>query len=506
MIQLHLPWLELAILLPLLGALWVRRQSNPETARFRALIASGATLICTIGVLIDFSLLHVFEAHDKWDLFAGLLPRDMFVVDELSAPLLPLGAMLYFLTQLATLRTKVRRFSFSWTLFSESVLLATLACKAPWGVIALLAIGTIPPYFELRHRQKPTRVYVLHMGLFVTLLVAGQALIHHEGAHSVHSALAIGLIAAAVLLRSGIVPVHCWMTDLFEHASFGTALLFVTPMVGAYGAMRLVLPVAPDSILQAISFVSLFTSVYAAGMALVQQNSRRFFCYLFLSHSSLVLVGLESATALGLTGALCVWLSVGLSLGGFGITLRCVETRCGELSLKHYHGLFEHMPILAGFFLLTGLASIGFPGTIGFIAVELLVEGAIDVTPWAGVAVVIAAALNGLAVMHAYFHVFTGTVNKSSIDLSGRRPERLAVLVLTVLILGGGVFPGYGVASRYHAALELIRSRSKSGLHVLEPEENLNPSDPSPHGEHDDHSDDDDHDDDHGDGDDDHDD
>src|SRR5690242_18991298 len=98
------------------------------------------------------------------------------------------------------------------------------------------------------------------------------------------------------------------MTDLFEHATFGTALLAVTPMIGAYGVMRMVLPIAPDWALRTIALVSLLTAVYAAGMALVQHEARRFFCYMFLSHSSLLLVGMESATPIGLTGALSVWL------------------------------------------------------------------------------------------------------------------------------------------------------------------------------------------------------
>ncbi|MEQ8788062.1 MAG: proton-conducting transporter membrane subunit [Pirellulaceae bacterium] len=461
MIELHLPWLELAVLLPALGALWVRFLRNPDQARRHSLAISGLTLLFAIGAWYDFTSLHTFQAHDRWDVFSLLFHQDAVVIDELSAPLLPLGALLYFLMELGTLRTKVRRFSFSSALASEAILLATLSCKSPWGLIALLALGALPPLLELRSRRKPTRVFALHMGLFVLLLLVGQTLLQLGGRIDALRIAAVVLLGAAVLLRSGIVPVHCWMTDLFEHASFGTALLFVTPMVGAYGAMRLVLPIAPDWALRAIVIVSLITAVYAAGMALVQQEARRFFCYLFLSHSSLVLVGLEIATPIGLTGALCVWLSVGLSLGGFGLTLRSVEARTGRLSLTQYHGLYEHIPMLAGFFLLTGLASIGFPGTIGFVAVELLVDGAVQVSPLVGAAVVIAAALNGLAVLMAYFRIFTGTRHVTSIDIRGRLPERVAVLILTALILGGGLFPQPGVSSRYHAAQELVAAREK---------------------------------------------
>ncbi len=198
------------------------------------------------------------------------------------------------------------------------------------------------------------------------------------------------MLIGAILIRSGSVPVHCWMTDLFENASFATALLFVTPMAGAYAAVRLVLPISPDWALQSIAIISLITAVYAAGMALVQREARRFFAYLFLSNSSLVLVGLEVATPIGLTGGLCVWLSVGMSLAGFGLTLRALESRTGRMSLEKYHGLYDHMPALAAFFLLTGLASIGFPGTVGFVGAELLVEGAVGVYPVVGMLVVFA--------------------------------------------------------------------------------------------------------------------
>ena len=71
------------------------------------------------------------------------------------------------------------------------------------------------------------------------------------------------------------------------------------------------------------------------------------------------------------------------------------------------------------------------------------------------------AALNGLAVLQAYFRVFTGTRSAESIDLQVRLPERIAVLTLTALILGGGLYPQPNVASRYEVAAELVRERSQ---------------------------------------------
>lgn len=463
MSELHLPWLELSVLLPLIGAIWVSLLKNPDQARTHSILICGLTLVCATGEWLDFASLGTFEAHDHWDFLQGIFHRDVFVIDEFSAPLLPLGALLYLTTVMTTLRTKINRFSFGWTLASESILLATLACRHPWLIILLLTLAIIPPFIELRKRNQNTRVFLLHMGLFVGLIVTGQLLVPDNATATNPPILAGCLLTAGALIRSGVCPLHCWMTDLFGKATLGTALLFVTPMTGAYAVMRLVFPIAPVWALQSIAILSLVTAVYAAGMALVQRDSRRFFCYLFLSHSSLVLVGLEMAKPIGLAGALCVWLSVGISMLGFGLALRSVEARTGRLTLDKFHGLIEHTPFLASMFLLTGLAAIGFPGTIGFIGMELLIEGAVEVYPLIGLTVVVAAALNSIAVVKAYFLVFTGTRHTASVSLGCRPAERITILIMVALIVGGGIVPQPGVQSRYHAAQALLEHRKVVG-------------------------------------------
>ena len=197
-------------------------------------------------------------------------------------------------------------------------------------------------------------------------------------------------------------------------------------------------------------------------MATIQRETRRFFAHLFLSHASLVLVGLELHTELSLTGSLCLWFSVILSLGGFGLTLRALEARFGRLSLTDFHGLYEHSPTLAVCFLLTGLASVGFPGTLGFISTELLVDSAVEANPYVGIAVVAAAALNGIAVVRAYFLLFTGARHVSTVSLGLGLRERIAVLTLAALILGGGLFPQPGVMSRERAADEVLALRARN--------------------------------------------
>ncbi len=454
-----LPWLELSIGVPLVGGLCVGWVRNPAAALRWCLIFAGITLICTLLVLVGQKTEESPFGASPWDIQPRIFGTRLLEVDKLSAPLLPLVALLHLLTALATARTKMARFSFAWMLGGESLRLAAFACKAPWILIGLLTAGAMLTYLELLRRGKPTRVYLLHMGLFVVFLVSGWACINPAGpirSATVGSVLLLG----AILVRSGTIPVHAWVTDLFEHASFGTALLFATPITGAYLAIRLVLPVAPDWVLQGISIFSLATACYAAGMAAIQTETRRFFAFLFLSHTSLVLVGMELHTPISLTGALFLWMSVALSLGGLGLTLRALEARFGRMSMTRFSGLYDHSPALAVCFLLTGLGSVGFPGTLGFVGTELLVDGAIGANPAIGVVLVLVAAVNGIAVVRAYFLLFTGGRHASSVSLAITRRERIAVLTLAALIVGGGLAPQLAVVGRYGAAEILLRDRA----------------------------------------------
>ncbi len=462
----NLPWLEIAILVSLVGSVWVSRFREPTRAFAWGLAFSGAALVCTLLAWAGFALGPPTGA--RWSLQQHLFGWEPLAVDELSAPMVALVALLHFLTTLATGQTKMRRFSHSWSLAAEAIRLATFGAREPWLLIGLLAAGAVGGYLELVNRRKPTRVYVLHMALFVGLMVLGWAFVDPHGGHQTQTAWATVPLMAAILIRCGTVPAHCWITDWFEHASFGNALLFVAPLTGVYAAVRLVLPIAPDWVLGSIGVFSLVTAVYAAGMALVQREARRFFAYLFISHASLVLVGLELHTSISLTGALALWISVVLSLGGFGLTLRALEARFGRVSLADFHGLYEQSPLLAVCFALTGLASVGFPGTFGFLATDILVDGAVEASPYVGLAVVVATAINGIAVVRAYFLLFTGTRHASTVSLKVGVRERFAVLTLAALIVGSGIFPQAGVSSRYRAANEILRHRHSRGQAATE--------------------------------------
>jgi NADH-quinone oxidoreductase subunit M len=463
---LPIPWLEAAILVALAGALSISRLHNLNRAWRWGVAFTGAVFACTLLASLGFYLEGPAEPESGWSLQQYVLGRPYLGLDNLNAPLVPAVALLHFLTALATARTKMRTFSLTWSLTAEAIHLAKFGCKTPTVLVALLAVGTLLPLVEFVNRRRPFRLYALHMTLFVGLLLIGWYFLVSANGDTTRTTVATMALLAAVLIRCGVVPFHCWLTDWFENASFGIAMLYVIPLSGVYAAIRLVLPIAPDWVLHGIGLVSLVTAVYAAGMALVQRDVRRFFAYLFLSHASLVLVGLEVHTAVSLTGALSLWFSVILSLGGFGLVLRALEGRFGRLSLIKHHGLYEHAPTLAVCFLLTGLASVGFPGTLGFVATDLLVDGAVMANLFVGLAVIAAAALNSIAIVRVYLLLFTGARHTSTVSLEITLRERVVVLTLATLILGGGLFPQPGVSSRRRAADEILEERTNpSNVH-----------------------------------------
>ena len=450
--------LLVAILAPLLGAAlsaWIRDASR---ARKVAVYSSAVCLAAGLAAWGAF----VSSATDAPPAGSPGWPAAWLSLDQLSAPLLPLAALLWVFTSLVTPRGKLQRFSFTHALLLEALTMATLACREPWGVVLLLIAGAMVPWSELRFRQQSSRLYACHMGLFSFFLIVGQWLEDYQGQARFTQWWAALPLLTAVLIRCGVIPFHLWVGQLFDKASFGLALLFVTPMLGAYACVRLVLPIAPDWMLRGLALSSVATALYCGGLAVVQREGRRFFSCLFLSHSALVLVGLEMVTELGLTGALCLWLSVGLSLGAFALTVRAVESRRGRVDLSRLGGLYSSAPLLAIAFALTGLACVGFPGTIGFVGTELLFDGVVEAYPFSGAAVVVASALNGVAIIRSFFQVFAGPAKTTAVSMQLLPREKAVVLSLATLIVLGGIFPQPGVRSRHDAALHLLTHRDSA--------------------------------------------
>jgi NADH-quinone oxidoreductase subunit M len=250
---------------------------------------------------------------------------------------------------------------------------------------------------------------------------------------------------------------------VFDHGRLGPAILFNAPQVGAYMTVVLIVPRASPDMLRLIAILALGTAVYGAALALVQSSARRASGYLFMSQSALVMAGLDCTSASALAGGLLVWLSAGLAFAGLGRCVQVLESRRGRLDLTTYHGGYERMPLLAISFLAMGLACTGFPGTLGFVGQELLVDGAVDVFPVMGFAIVIASALTGLAVLRMYFSLFCGRLDSraGSGRWLGLRPrEAWTFVALVIALVGFGLAPRPLVDSRFAASDDILRLRA----------------------------------------------
>jgi NADH-quinone oxidoreductase subunit M len=459
--ELHGPWLEIAIFLPILFSVLVGLIPNRDWRWRISSLITGLVFGITLVDWLDFLSLHTFEAHDPYSLSQSLFGREFIVVDEFNAPLLVLAAWLYLSVILLTPSSKRDRFPFGLTLASLTLLLALISTRAPAGIFGLMAALNLLPIIELKQRRQVWQMFAAYQGLALLLMLIGWFMIDPDQLKTSASVGGSLLLAIGLLIRCGCVPFHSWLVDLFDRASLGTALLFVTPMIGAYGVVRVLLPVVTPSVLQVITVISLITAVYASGMILVQTCTRRFYAYLFLANSSLLLVGLESLTAVGLTASLSLWMSINVALMSLGLIIRALEGRVGRLSIKRYHGLFGQMPLLAAFFLVAMLASIGFPGTSGFVGVELLVECATSEKAAYGIIVLAVMALNGIAAMRVYFRLFTGTTAPASISMQPRPVEQIVIWLMIALMIGSGLYPQPGVMTRFHAANELLKRRGQ---------------------------------------------
>jgi NADH-quinone oxidoreductase subunit M len=227
----------------------------------------------------------------------------------------------------------------------------------------------------------------------------------------------------------------------------------------------LIVPRASPEALRLITILALGTAVYGAALALVQTSARRACGYLFMSQSALVMAGLDGRSESALAGGLLVWLSAGLAFAGLARCVLVLEARRGRLDLRTFHGGYERMPLLAITFLGMGLACTGFPGTLGFVGQELLVDGAVDEFPVMGFAIVVASALTGLAVLRMYFSLFCGRASPPAapgLRFGLTRRETWTFVALVIALVGFGLAPRPLVDSRFAAAAEILRFREGS--------------------------------------------
>ncbi|HCN77152.1 MAG TPA: oxidoreductase [Verrucomicrobiales bacterium] len=438
------PWLELTLLAPLLGAGVTAFIKTPAAAARWAIGFILAVSAGALGTAVEFLTADA----------AAVSSHGTFKADEIAAPMLPVLAVLHLLTLLGTSKSRMTPSFCARLLLSAFATMAAVTSQSGSVLIALMIAAALLPVWDLKSRGRRARGFLFYVVPFIGLLLIGWTF--SDGARPVW---AVGLLLLALKLCGGIVPLHGWLPTLFQRASFGAAMLFVLPLIEVVASLRLLLPHAPEWMLDAVSIACLVTAVYAAGMAVVQNDARRFYAFLALSQTSMVMFAVMLHTPTSITAALCLWISIILALAGLGYSIRALESRFGSLSLREHHGYYEQAPGLAVIFLVAGLASVGFPGTIGFVPMELLISGSAQHGLGFSVTLAVAAMLNGIAILRAYFSIFTGRRPTTSVSLRETRTERGGIILIALAVFFGGWFSPRVVESRHRVADRLLEAR-----------------------------------------------
>ena len=435
-----------------------------DVERLRRLAVASASGMMLLTVVIA-STPHLREISWTSAAFSWRPEGEAIVrIDTLAAAFLPFAAGLWLLTVAVTPRASLDRGGLRRTALATVITLASFLTESAVVLLAL-SVASVWTFLSAlpdsaHHYQR--RVVTVYMGLSTLSFATGVVLLVGPWAQRTEAA-GIWFIVIAALIRKGIVPFHAWVPEVFDHGRLGPAILFNAPQLGAYMTVVLIVPRASPDTLRLIAILALGTAVYGAALALVQTSARRACGYLFMSQSALVMAGLDASSTSALAGGLLVWLSAGLAFAGLARCVLVLEARRGRLDLRTYHGGYERMPLLAISFLAMGLACTGFPGTLGFVGQELLVDGAVDVFPVMGFAIVAASALTGLAVVRMYFSLFCGRPSPATatgVRFGLTRREAWTFVALVITLLGVGIVPRPLVDSRFAASAEILQSRA----------------------------------------------
>jgi NADH-quinone oxidoreductase subunit M len=451
----------LAATAPLAGSALSAVGAGRRSPRTVAVAAASVSLLASLALTLIWSLGDGRPVARGDEMGGGAL----LFIDGLTAVLMPTVALIELAILLVAPRRALEPSAVARTLFGAGATLALLLTSHPLALVLLWIVTAVPTWLATRATPggRPAgRVFAVAMVAAIVCMTVGTLLLladpPWEKASGPVGAAGGWLVAVAVMVRKGIVPFHSWYPALFSGASMSTALAATMPQVAAYTAVRLLIGHADGvaSELVMLSQMALVTAAYGGALAIVQRDLRGLIGTLAMSQSAMVLAGLSGTLPMELNGALCIWISSGLALTGIGLVTWALESRAGVIRLDTPQGRFWDAPALAGFFLLFGLATIGLPGTLSFVADDLIVSGSLDEQLHAGLLVIVATVLSGIAVMRGWFSVFGGPVEPDGPRHAILARERIALSALLFPLFALGLAPAPLVRSLERAAGQLL--------------------------------------------------
>ncbi|WP_265530773.1 NADH-quinone oxidoreductase subunit M [Sphingomicrobium marinum] len=253
---------------------------------------------------------------------------------------------------------------------------------------------------------------------------------------------------ASFAVKMPMWPVHTWLPDAHVQApTAGSVILAgVLLKMGGYGFIRFSLPMFPEASADFVPLVFILSAVaviYTSLVALVQRDMKKLIAYSSVAHMAFVTFGLFAFNRQGIEGGLIVMLSHGLVSGALFLCVGVIYDRLHTREIARYGGLADNMPAYSVLFLLFTMASIGLPGTSGFVGEFLALTGTYEMSTWAAIAATTGIILGAGYMLYLYWRICYGTQRNADAaampDLDAR--EFLLLVPIAAAVMWMGIYP-----------------------------------------------------------------
>ncbi len=277
--------------------------------------------------------------------------------------------------------------------------------------------------------------------------------------------------ALAFSIKVPLFPFHTWLPDAHVEAPTPGSVILAAILLkmGTYGFLRFLLPIFPaaaahPTVVSVMMVLALIGIIYAAWVAAVQPDAKKLVAYTSVAHMGFVVMGIYALTVNGIQGGLVVMISHGISTGALFLLVGMLYERRHTRLISDFGGLSKVMPWFATVLLITALASIGVPGTSGFIGEFLSLLGTFQTHPFvaffAATGVIFAAYYMLPMVQRVIFNDLDKDENRKMKDLTPR--ERVILVPMVLLMIGIGVYPK-PILDRMEPTVEAVLERVEEG-------------------------------------------